>query len=107
MEDCEFAKTAALKARQSADADLSEVQNSLDDVQRARKEAEDRGSRLLKEKTELQTQVKLRVETSSQLMLRSTTEITCSDVATALLHGEAFPDHILLVSVGGRRGTSC
>lgn len=57
LEDCEFAKTAALKARQSADVDLNEMQGSLDDAQRSRKETEDRASRLLKEKTELQTQV--------------------------------------------------
>ncbi|KAA0192697.1 hypothetical protein HAZT_HAZT010916 [Hyalella azteca] len=56
-QDCEFAKTAALKARQSADADLAELQVSLEDAQRCRKEAEDRSSRLLKEKTELQTQL--------------------------------------------------
>ena len=57
LEDAEFAKTAALKARQSADAELAEIQSSLEEAQRARKEAEERASRLLKEKSELQTQV--------------------------------------------------
>ena len=59
MEDSEFARTAALKARQSAEAELSEATSSLDDAQRARKEAEERATRHNKENADIQTQASL------------------------------------------------
>ena len=57
LEDAEFAKTAAIKARQSTDADLSELQTQMEEVQRNKKDSEDRCARIIKEKSELQTQV--------------------------------------------------
>ena len=57
LEDAEFAKAAALKARQSAENDLSEAQGQLEDVTRLKHDAEDRCARIAKEKTDLSTQV--------------------------------------------------
>ena len=57
MEDAEFAKTAAIKARQSAESDLSELNTPLEEVQRYKNEAESKCGRLIKEKAEFQTQV--------------------------------------------------
>lgn len=57
LEDAEFAKTAAIKARQCAEADLSELTMQLEEAQRARKEAEDRCARVGKDRAEIQTQV--------------------------------------------------
>ena len=57
MEDAEFAKTAAIKARQSADADLNDYQSQLEEALRNKKDIEDKCARVVKEKAELQTQV--------------------------------------------------
>ena len=36
LEDAEFARTAAMKARQNADLELSDVQMQLEDISRAK-----------------------------------------------------------------------
>ena len=59
LEDAEFAKTAAIKARQCADADLSDLTTQMEEAQRYRKEAEDRCARIGKERAEIQTQVRV------------------------------------------------
>lgn len=57
LEDAEFAKTAAIKARQSAESDLSEINSQLEEALRYKNESEDKCARMCKEKAELQTQV--------------------------------------------------
>ncbi|KAB7507172.1 hypothetical protein Anas_01118, partial [Armadillidium nasatum] len=58
LEDAEFAKNAAIKARQSAESDFSELQNQLEEALRAKKDTEDKLARVTKEKSEVQTQYK-------------------------------------------------
>lgn len=62
LEDAEFAKNAAIKARQSAESDFSELQSQMEEALRAKKDTEDKLARVTKEKSEVQTQVwKIRV----------------------------------------------
>ncbi|XP_071540833.1 unconventional myosin-XVIIIa-like [Panulirus ornatus] len=68
LEDAEFAKTAAIKARQCAEADLSELTTQLEEAQRARKEAEDRCARIAKDKAEIQTQLEENEEEVAEVM---------------------------------------
>ncbi|KAK3877190.1 hypothetical protein Pcinc_018077 [Petrolisthes cinctipes] len=68
LEDAEFAKTAAIKARQSAESDLSELGSQLEEAQRSRKEAEDRCARVAKDRSELQTQLEESEEEVAEVM---------------------------------------
>jgi hypothetical protein len=57
LEDSEFAKTAALKAKQNLELELSDVQQQLDDVMRSKSDLEDRILRMSREKADLSGQV--------------------------------------------------
>jgi myosin-18 len=57
LEDAEFARTAALKAKQNLELELSDVQQQLDDVMRSKSDLEDRILRMSREKAELSTQL--------------------------------------------------
>ena len=57
LEDAEFAKTAALKAKQNLELELSDVQQQLDDVTRSKSDLEDRILRMSREKAEMSTQL--------------------------------------------------
>ena len=57
LEDAEFAKTAALKAKQNLELELSDVQQQLDDVMRSKSDLEDRILRMSREKAEMSTQL--------------------------------------------------
>ena len=57
LEDAEFAKTAALKATQNLELELSDVQQQLDDVMRSKSDLEDRILRMSREKAEMSTQL--------------------------------------------------
>ncbi|XP_050714034.1 unconventional myosin-XVIIIa-like isoform X11 [Eriocheir sinensis] len=68
LEDAEFAKTAAIKARQCAEADLSDMTSQLEEAQRSRKEAEDRCARVSKDRAEIQTQLEESEEEVAEVM---------------------------------------
>ncbi|XP_063885218.1 centrosome-associated protein CEP250-like isoform X4 [Scylla paramamosain] len=68
LEDAEFAKTAAIKARQCAEADLSDLTSQMEEAQRSRKEAEDRCARIGKERAEIQTQLEESEEEVAEVM---------------------------------------
>ncbi|XP_042862173.1 protein piccolo-like isoform X4 [Penaeus japonicus] len=68
LEDAEFAKTAAIKARQSAESDLSEINSQLEEVLRYKNESEDKCARMCKEKSELQTQLEESEEEVAEVM---------------------------------------
>lgn len=57
LEDAECARNAALKARQALESELADANASLEDVQRARNDAEDRAAMYAREKTQLQSQL--------------------------------------------------
>lgn len=57
LEDAEFARTAALKARANLELELSDVQQQLDDVSRNKSDTEDRLLRMSRERADLSTQL--------------------------------------------------
>jgi len=57
LEEAEYNRAAAVKAKQSREAELNDVQSQLDDMARNRKLAEDRCSKLGREKSELTAQL--------------------------------------------------
>jgi hypothetical protein len=63
LEDSEFAKTAALKAKQNLELELSDVQQQLDDVMRSKSDLEDRILRMSREKADLSGQVSSDLQT--------------------------------------------
>ncbi|XP_068248759.1 uncharacterized protein [Palaemon carinicauda] len=68
LEDAEFAKTAALKARQCAESDLADVSSQLDEALRAKKDSEEKCARVNKEKAEIQTQLEEGEEELAEVM---------------------------------------
>ncbi|XP_046804465.1 myosin-11 isoform X4 [Lucilia cuprina] len=68
LEDAESARTLAMKARQTAEADLAEVQSMYEESNRARNEAEDRANAAQRERTELQAQIEENEEELAELM---------------------------------------
>merc|ERR1719410_2098984 len=57
LEDAEFAKTAAIKAKQNIELELGDVQQQLDDVMRSKSDVEDRLMRCSREKTDFASQL--------------------------------------------------
>ena len=57
LEDAEYARTAALKSKQNAEMELSDVQAQLDEVLRAKSDAEERLIRLGREKADVSGQL--------------------------------------------------
>merc|ERR1719410_1532673 len=53
LEDAEFARTAAMKARQNAELELADVQIQLEDVSRSKSELDEKNVRLGREKADL------------------------------------------------------
>ena len=57
LEDAEFARVTALKSKQNAEMEVSDVQAQLDDVMKAKQEAEDKLFRLGRERADIATQL--------------------------------------------------
>lgn len=75
IEDAEAARSIAVKARQTAEAELSDLQLLLDEAQRARNEAETRATQAQRERSELQTQFEENEEEMNELMKKYTTVV--------------------------------
>jgi len=57
LEEAEYNRAAAVKAKQSKELELTDLQSQLDDMARNRKLAEDRSNKLTREKSELTVQL--------------------------------------------------
>ncbi|XP_049839803.1 unconventional myosin-XVIIIa isoform X1 [Schistocerca gregaria] len=68
LEDLEVARAAAVKARQTAELELSEVQAMLEEAQRSRSEAEDRAAAVARERSELRTQLEENEEELAEVL---------------------------------------
>ncbi len=68
MEDAEFARTVALKAKQNSEMELSDVQAQLDEVLRSKSDAEDRLLRLGRERADLAGQLTDNEEELAEVM---------------------------------------
>ncbi|XP_032593130.1 unconventional myosin-XVIIIa isoform X3 [Drosophila grimshawi] len=68
LEDAESARTLAMKARQTAEAELTEVQAMFEESHRARNDAEERANAAHRDRAELQAQIEENEEELSELM---------------------------------------
>merc|ERR1711953_431752 len=68
LEDAEFAKTAAIKAKQNLELELGDVQQQLDDVMRSKSDVEDRLMRCSREKTDFASQLEDNEEELHEVM---------------------------------------
>ncbi|XP_071038996.1 unconventional myosin-XVIIIa isoform X1 [Parasteatoda tepidariorum] len=68
LEDSEFAKVTAVKARQAIEAELQECQSQLEEVTRVKNEAESRCLQLSREKSAIQTQLEEAEEEMAEVM---------------------------------------
>ncbi|XP_034486253.1 unconventional myosin-XVIIIa isoform X5 [Drosophila innubila] len=68
LEDAESARTLAMKARQTAEAELAEVQAMFEESHRARNDAEERANTAHRDRAELQAQIEENEEELGELM---------------------------------------
>jgi len=92
LEDAEFARTAAMKAKQNAELELADVHQQLEDVSRAKSDGDDRALRISREKADLQTNLQENEEELQDVMRKykasvaavSTDQITIQDQAATI-----------------------
>ncbi|XP_012156499.1 unconventional myosin-XVIIIa isoform X7 [Ceratitis capitata] len=68
LEDAESARTLVMKARQSAEAELAEVQAMFEESQKGRNDAEERANVAHRDRAELQAQIEENEEELAELM---------------------------------------
>jgi len=68
LEDAEFARTAAIKARQNCELELTDVQTQLEDISRAKSGLEERCVQLGRDKGSLATQLRENEEEMAELI---------------------------------------
>ncbi len=68
LEDAEFARTAAIKAKQNVELELGDVQTQLDDIMRSKSDLEDRLLRTCRERADLSTQLEDNEEELQEVM---------------------------------------
>lgn len=92
LEDAEFARTAAMKARQNCELELTDVQTQLEDISRAKSDLEERCVQLGRDKGSLATQLRENEEEMAELIKKykasvaasSTDQITIQDQAVSI-----------------------
>ena len=87
LEDSEFAKTAAIKAKQNIELELSDVQQQLDDVLRSKSDLEDKVLRLSREKADLSGQLDDSEEELQEVMKKykaSVSQLSVDQVSTLI-----------------------
>ncbi|XP_055853907.1 unconventional myosin-XVIIIa isoform X4 [Episyrphus balteatus] len=75
LEDAESTRSLAVKARQTAEAELAEVQSMFEESQRARNDAEDRATTSQRDRAELQAQIEENEEEMAELMKKYSTTV--------------------------------
>merc|ERR1711970_1248539 len=89
LEDAEFARTAAMKAKQNAELELADVHQQLEDVSRSKSDLEDKHLRMAREKADISSQLQENEEELHDIMRKykasvaavSTDQITIQDQA--------------------------
>merc|ERR1719357_163561 len=92
LEDAEFARTAAMKARQNAELELADVQIQLEDVSRAKTDLDGKNLRLTRERADLASQLQENEEELQDVMRKykasvsavTTDQITIQDQAATI-----------------------
>ncbi|XP_055685482.1 unconventional myosin-XVIIIa-like isoform X2 [Lutzomyia longipalpis] len=75
IEDAEAARTIAVKARQTAEAELTDLQSLLEETQRAKSDAEEKASQAHRDRSELQAQIEENEEEMGELMKKYTATV--------------------------------
>lgn len=68
LEDAEATRTTAVKARQTAETELSDLQSTLEEIQKAKYDAEEKATSAQRDRTELQAQIDENEEEMSEMM---------------------------------------
>merc|ERR1719370_1196764 len=97
LEDAEFARTAAMKARQNAELELADVQVQLEDVSRGKQDLDEKNLRLGREKADLGSHLQEMEEELQDVMRKykasvsavTTDQITIQDQAATIQTLEA------------------
>merc|ERR550532_1378930 len=97
LEDAEFARTAAMKARQNAELELADVQVQLEDVSRGKADLDEKNLRLGREKADLGSHLQEMEEELQDVMRKykasvsavTTDQITIQDQAATIQTLEA------------------
>ena len=89
LEDSEFAKTAALKAKQNLELELSDVQQQLDDVMRSKSDLEDRVLRMSREKADISSQLEDNEEELGEVMKKYKASVSQLSVDQITIHDQA------------------
>lgn len=71
LEDVECARNTAIKARQMAETDLAEITATLEEVQRAKSDAEEKAALYARERTQLQSQLDENEEELAEVSLKT------------------------------------
>ena len=89
LEDAEFARTAAIKAKQNAEMELADVQAQLDDVLRNKGEVEDRLLRLGREKADIAGHLEDNEEELADVMKKYKAAVAQLSVDQITIHEQA------------------
>ncbi|CAH0548527.1 unnamed protein product [Brassicogethes aeneus] len=68
LEDLEYSKTIALKAKQTLEGEVSDLQSQLEEFHRLKQDAEDKANALNREKSDLQSQLEENEEELAEVM---------------------------------------
>ncbi|XP_059090834.1 unconventional myosin-XVIIIa-like isoform X2 [Tigriopus californicus] len=89
LEDAEFARISAIKAKQNTDLELSDVQQQLDDVMRSKSDVEDKLFRIGREKADLATQLEDNDSELSEVMKKYKASVGQLSVDQITIHEQA------------------
>ena len=89
LEDAEFARTAAIKAKQNAEMELADVQAQLDDVLRNKGEVEDRLLRVGREKADIAGHLEDNEEELADVMKKYKAAVAQLSVDQITIHEQA------------------
>lgn len=89
LEDVECARAAAVKARQSAEMELGEVQAQLDEAQRLKAEAEERAAAAMRERSDIRTQLEENEEELAEVLKKYRTVVQQLSVDQMALQEQA------------------
>ncbi|XP_069699015.1 unconventional myosin-XVIIIa isoform X4 [Periplaneta americana] len=89
LEDLECARAAAVKARQSAEMELGEVQAQLEEAQRIKAEAEERSAAAMRERSDIRTQLEENEEELAEVLKKYRTAVQQLSVDQMALQEQA------------------
>merc|ERR1712123_530353 len=70
LEDAEYARSAAVKAKQSKDLELADVQQQLEEIKKEKRSIEEKSSKFKKEKADLTTQLEEKEEELQEVITK-------------------------------------